>query len=44
MAYVKGTRPIPDPFLASAPGTDHLAPPRGDLSSREREIISQIQE
>jgi anaerobic magnesium-protoporphyrin IX monomethyl ester cyclase len=44
MAYVKGTRPIPDQFLAPAPGADHLASPRGELSSREREIISQIHE
>lgn len=44
MEYVKGARPIPDQFLASAPGAHGLALPRGDLSSYESEIISRILE
>ena len=42
MEYVKGIRQIPDKFLTSAPGAHRLASPRGDLSSYESEIISQI--
>ena len=42
MDYVKGTRPIPDQFLTSAPGADEFSSPRGNLSAKEAEIISQI--
>ena len=44
MEYVKGARPIPDQFFASAPGAHGFASARGDLSRYEAEIISRIAE